>query len=153
MSMSACLISHGWYIVRAQWATKQPSSMLLSVPFVIISTLGVISFLRTRFIFSSIASSLSASLSGSVPDSISPYSYPQHQHPPLGHTSYHSSVHSRYRTPAQSAHSRTKRSSSEMLLSNILNKLVSSQLCLRNINLFMKHFTLGMLRTALMPGG
>merc|ERR1711892_944598 len=103
-----------------QLSTKQPSSMLISIPLVVISTVGVISFLGTSFIFSSIASSLSASLSGSVPERISPYSYPQHHQHQLGHPIYPSSAHRLHKAPA---HSRTKRSSSEMLVYNILNKL------------------------------
>merc|ERR1711892_1424076 len=139
-----------------QLSTKQPSSMLISIPLVVISTVGVISFLGTSFIFSSIASSLSTSLSGSVPERIFPYSYPQHQHlhqpnrhqqqhPALGHPSYPSSGQRLYRTLAQSLHSRTKRSS-EMLLFNILNKMVSSQLCLRQINFSVTNVTLGLPR-------
>merc|ERR1711892_1653817 len=101
-----------------QWSAKQPSSMLLSVPLVIISTLGVISFLGTRFIFSSIASSLSASLSGSVPERISPYSCHQDQPPPPRHP--------RYPPPYQGQPGgilRTKRSNTNKFLSSIVNNL------------------------------
>jgi hypothetical protein len=49
--------------------------VLISIPLVIISTLAVISFLGTSFIFSGLSSSLSASLSGAAPDRISSYTY------------------------------------------------------------------------------
>ena len=79
MSMPACLTT-AWLPVYQNTFVITPGTMVLvSIPLVIISTLAVISFLGTSFIFSSLSSSLSASFSGAAPDRISPYTY--------GHTS------------------------------------------------------------------
>ena len=96
-------------------------TMLLSVPLVIISTLGVISFLGTSLIFSRLSSALSATLSGSSPERISPYSDPSL---PSRYPSIPSSIsHTRHTYPPYSHH-RSRRDTKQNILDSFLSSLV-----------------------------
>ena len=75
ISMPACLSTACLQKYQNTFVITPGTMVLISIPLVIISTLAVISFLGTSFIFSSLSSSLSASLSGAAPDRISPYTY------------------------------------------------------------------------------
>merc|ERR1712083_801457 len=98
---------------NTQCALHQIAKMLLSVPLVIISTIGVISFLGTSLIFSRLSSSLSATLSGSSPERISPYSDPSL---PIRYTPVQSSIsHTSHTYPPSSPH-RTKRGTTQNIM-------------------------------------
>ena len=102
--------------------------MLLSIPLVIISTLGVISFLGTSFLFSRLSSSLLSSLAGSSPERISSYgdqTFPtRYSHP--SHHVESGAIHTRHRDPYP--YQRTRRSTSNTFMSNIIDSLVRSLL-------------------------
>merc|ERR1739848_30074 len=105
---------------NTQCALHQISRMLLSVPLVIISTIGVISFLGTSLFFSRLSSSLSATLSGSSPERISPYIDPTL---PIRYPPVQSSIsHTRHTYPPYSTH-RTRRSTTQSIMDSILLSL------------------------------
>merc|ERR1711872_19823 len=110
-----------------QWSSVSISSMLLSVPLVIISTLGVISFLGTSLLVTRLSTSLSSSLSGSSPERISSYSYPsipiRQPSIPLRQPSIpvrQPSIHSGEAHTRHTYHHRTRRSPAEIMLNNIM---------------------------------